>query len=212
MTRGIRVFVLSILLVFIFSLSASASEVFVRKDYLATPKGSRSYSGQYTTGPLGVRTHWRFNATLQNSGYAYQIGLERLTEGRFVWRGSSDHRSSLTIKLTKTTIASATETSTISSKLGLSIPVNALKVSGEIGGSRTTSQTYTVTSTITHAHTLNRTSPAGRYSLKHTVYADRYRVNTDKRILRVWRSYSTNDQIYRYHTTTGDIDIWRHNL
>lgn len=106
----------------------------------------------------------------------YRVFLKNIS-GTTYW---DQRASSATISVTSTVSVAEQDTSQLAVKGGLKFPYKGVDISGEVGYTKTWSTTYTVSNSVTHTRTLDRTSPVGYYSLQSTVDADKYRADVSK--------------------------------
>lgn len=110
---------------------------------------------------------------------------------------------SLEIGISKEVTVSKTYSYEISGGVGFEVPVKAAKVSGEIGGSYTSSKTYSKTVGTSSAYLINTSSKNGYYAVTHAANCDAYDVNIKKN-----GSYYDSGMLIRYASSNGYERLW----
>lgn len=154
---------------------------------------------------LGLVFYNSYTGTATWDGTSWKILLKNLS-GTHRWnnyRNAQQTAQSMEVGISSTITASSTKSYTISKSSGLSIPLEAAKISSEIGGSYTNSKTYQKTTGTSAAYTINTKSLNGYYAVTHCINADRYNVKLNRN----GSSYSSG-KLLRYEKTNGYRELW----
>ena len=109
----------------------------------------------------------------------YIIQLKNLSD-TYEWNGANDYRPSMMLQISKTTTVSSTKSWSVTAELGFEVPVEAVTISGKLGGSYTSEKTYTTENTKASEHPLDRTSAKGYYAIVAAVKGDLFNVDVTK--------------------------------
>lgn len=88
------------------------------------------------------------------------------------WAGSNSEAQEVKIGVSKQVTIEKTTSIQVCGKLKLSVPIKAVEVAGELGGSYTNTKTFQKTLGTSSEYTINRSSKAGYYAVIACIEAD----------------------------------------
>lgn len=154
---------------------------------------------------LGMVFYNSYTGTATWDGTSWIIMLKNLS-GTKQWNNykNAQHTAqSMSIGISSSRTAESTKSYTISKSSGLSVPLEAAKISAQIGGSYTNAKKYAKTVGTSSAYTINTNSKNGYYAITHCVNADRYNVKLSKN----GKNYSSG-KLLRYGSVNGYEKLW----